>query len=246
MMFGPTQVAASISTRVVESDISEIWPPITPAMPLGPSASHTSAMSELKVRSTPSSVVIFSPSCGAPDDDPAPAHLVEVERVQRLRRGEHHVVRDVHDVRDRPLPRGHQALLQPRRRRPDLHVLEYARREAQADVGVGDLDARVVLGTVVAARLGVAGGRVLGERRGRHRVRVARHAVHPHRIRPVRSDLELEHLVDDRQVLRERGAHRQVLAQDHDPLMVLADPHLVLGKDHSVGLDAAQLRLAER
>ena len=62
MMFGPTQVAASISTRVVSSDTSEIWPPITPAIPLGPSASHTRAMSEVNVRSTSSSVVIVSPS----------------------------------------------------------------------------------------------------------------------------------------------------------------------------------------
>ena len=46
MMFGPTQVAASISTRVVESETSEISPPMMPAIPLGPSASHTSAMSD--------------------------------------------------------------------------------------------------------------------------------------------------------------------------------------------------------
>ena len=61
MMFGPTHVAASISTRVVFSDTSEISPPITPAMPLGPSASHTSAISSVNVRSAPSSVVIVSP-----------------------------------------------------------------------------------------------------------------------------------------------------------------------------------------
>ena len=61
-MFGPTQVAASISTRVVSSDTSEICPPITPPMPDGPSASHTSVMLESRVRSTSSSVVIFSPS----------------------------------------------------------------------------------------------------------------------------------------------------------------------------------------
>ena len=36
MMFGPTQVAASIKTRLVLSETSEIWPPITPAIPLGP------------------------------------------------------------------------------------------------------------------------------------------------------------------------------------------------------------------
>ena len=62
MMLGPTQVAASISTRVVESETSEIWPPMIPAIPLGPSPSHTSAASELKVRSTSSSVAIVSPS----------------------------------------------------------------------------------------------------------------------------------------------------------------------------------------
>ena len=61
MMFGPTQVAASISTRVVASETSETWPPMIPAMPLGPSASHTRAASESKRRSTPSSVTIVSP-----------------------------------------------------------------------------------------------------------------------------------------------------------------------------------------
>ena len=61
-MFGPTQVAASISTRVVPSETSEIWPPITPPMPDGPSASQTTAMLESSVRSTSSSVVIRSPS----------------------------------------------------------------------------------------------------------------------------------------------------------------------------------------
>ena len=52
-------------------------------------------------------------------------------------------------------------------------------------------------------------GRVLGERRGRDGVQVARHAVDTHRVRAVRRDLDLEHLVDDRQVLRERSADRQ-------------------------------------
>ena len=89
----------------------------------------------------------------AHDDAPA-AHLVEVERVQRLGGIQHHVVGDVDHVGDRPLPGRHQPLLEPQRRRPDLDVLEHARREAQADLGV-DLDRDVVLGGVVAARLGV-------------------------------------------------------------------------------------------
>ena len=62
-MFVPTHVAASISTRVVEPDTSETAPPMIPPIPEGPSASHTSAVGLWKVRSTPSSVVIFSPSC---------------------------------------------------------------------------------------------------------------------------------------------------------------------------------------
>ena len=60
--FGPTHVAASIRTRVVASETSEIWPPMIPAMPDGPSASPTSAIEESKVRSTSSRVVIRSPS----------------------------------------------------------------------------------------------------------------------------------------------------------------------------------------
>ena len=61
-MFGPTQVAASISTRVVDSETSETCPPMIPPIPVGPSASHTSAVVPSKVRSTSSSVVIVSPS----------------------------------------------------------------------------------------------------------------------------------------------------------------------------------------
>ncbi len=61
-MFTPFQLATSSRTRVVESETSETWPPMIPAMPEGPLRSQTSTVSESKVRSIPSSVVIFSPS----------------------------------------------------------------------------------------------------------------------------------------------------------------------------------------
>ena len=61
-MFGPFQVAASISTRVVPAWTSERAPPITPAIDVGPSASSITTMSASSVRSTSSSVVIVSPS----------------------------------------------------------------------------------------------------------------------------------------------------------------------------------------
>ncbi len=60
-MLTPFQVATSSSTRVVESETSETWPPMIPAIPEGPSRSQTSTASSSKLRSTPSSVVIFSP-----------------------------------------------------------------------------------------------------------------------------------------------------------------------------------------
>ena len=61
-MFTPFQVATSSRTRVVESETSETSPPMIPAIPEGPLRSQTSTVCESKVRSTPSSVVIFSPS----------------------------------------------------------------------------------------------------------------------------------------------------------------------------------------
>ena len=61
-MFGPFQVAASISTRVVESRTSERSPPMIPAIDVGPSSSQMISMSASNVRSTSSSVVIVSPS----------------------------------------------------------------------------------------------------------------------------------------------------------------------------------------
>ena len=123
-MFGPFQVAASISTRVVVAATSERAPPITPAIDVGPSASAIRTTSGSSRRSTSSSVVIVSPAAAAAHDEAPARDAVEVERVQRLAGHEHHVVRDVDDVGDRPLAGGHQPRLQPRRRGPDRDVLE--------------------------------------------------------------------------------------------------------------------------
>ncbi len=61
-MFTPFQVAASSRIREVEPATSETWPPMIPAMPVGPSRSHTRTVCSSNVRSEPSSVVIVSPS----------------------------------------------------------------------------------------------------------------------------------------------------------------------------------------
>ena len=77
----------------------------------------------------------------APHHQPAAGHEVVVERVHRLAGREHHEVRDVDDVVDRPHARRGQPRLQPLGRRPDLHVLVQPRGEARAQLGVLDLDA---------------------------------------------------------------------------------------------------------
>ena len=61
-MLVPTNVAASTSTRVVVSETSDTWPPITPPMPVGPSGSVIRHISSVNVRSTSSRVVMVSPS----------------------------------------------------------------------------------------------------------------------------------------------------------------------------------------
>ena len=58
-----SKFAASSSTVVVFAPISVSSPPMIPAMPDGPSASHTSAIDGSSARSVSSSVVIRSPSC---------------------------------------------------------------------------------------------------------------------------------------------------------------------------------------
>ena len=128
--------------RGVRAAPRERAPPITPAIDVGPSSSSIRTMSRSSVRVCPSSVSTCSPSRGAADGELRAGHAVEVERVQRLPGQQHHVVGDVDHVRDRPLAGGHQPRLQPRRARPDLHVLEHARGEARAQLGALDGDRR--------------------------------------------------------------------------------------------------------
>ena len=61
-MLVPFQLATSSSTLVVSAETSETWPPMIPAIPEGPFASQTSTVSASRRRSSPSSVVIVSPS----------------------------------------------------------------------------------------------------------------------------------------------------------------------------------------
>jgi hypothetical protein len=85
--------------------------------------------------------------------------------------------------------------------------------------------------------------RPLGRRQRRvgGRVDLARDAVDTQAVGPVGRDLQLEHVGGDREHIGQRRAGREGLREHHDPVVVGADRQLVLGEDHAVGLDAAQL-----
>ena len=155
----PPSARASCLSRT-----SERAPPITPAIEVGPSASSITHISASSVRSTSSSVVIVSPSRARRTTSRAAGHEVGVEGVHRLPGEQHHVVRDVDDVVDRALAGGHQARLEPQRRRADRHVLEEPGGEARAQVGRLHVDREA--GDRVARRVRV--------RRPRRRARAAR------------------------------------------------------------------------
>ena len=183
---------------------------------------------------------------GRPHDDLAPGHLVEVEGVQRLAGQQHHVVGDVDDVVDRPLAGGDQAGLEPERRWADRDVDERARREPRTEIG-NVHPHRCDLGDVAVA------GRLRIGRPGRTRqlgaaqcMDLARHPEDAEAIGAVGCDLELEHLLGDREKVSERRAGGRLDAVQHgDSVAVLAELHLGLGEDHPRRLDAAQLGLAE-
>ena len=210
-MLTPFQVAASSRTRVVDSETSDVWPPMIPAMPEGPLRSQTRTVSASKARSTPSSVVIFSPFRRSPDDQPALRHLIEVERVQRLRREQHHVVGDVDDVVDRPLARRGEPRLQPRRRGAKRHLGEHPGGEARTELRNLDGDRRVVRRLALAGGLGILLPRRLGQWSAAERVHLPRHPVDAEAIHPVRVDLELEDGLGNRQDLGKRSTGRQSL-----------------------------------
>ena len=112
-----------------------------------------------------------------------------------------------------------------------------------AQVGVGDLygDRRVGRS---AAHGRLADGRRREREGGRSRY-LAGHAVDREAVGPVGRDLDLEDRLGDRQVVGKRRAHRPVGRQHDDTRARLLEAELLLGEHHAVGLDAAQVGLAQ-
>ena len=168
-----------------------------PSARRSPTASRHRAITSVSVSSVrcwPSSVVTGSPSVARRTMISRPATLSRSKAWVGSPSAQHHVVGDVDDVRDRPHPGRRDPGLQPRRRRPDLDVGEHPARPARTQVWGVDAPRDVVVHGALA------GGLRIGARRRRqigveHRRDLAGDAVHGQAVRPVRRDLELQHLV---------------------------------------------------
>ena len=163
-----------------------------------------------------------------------------VERVQRAAEREHHVVRHVDDVRDRPHPGRREPRLHPGRRRADRDVAEGATEVARAALEVLDTDVHGLLG---GAR-GVD-PRHRSELGARQRRDLARDPVDRLQVGAVEPGLDLEHVLPQREQVVERRSRGPLRGQDEDPGVVGAELELPLGEDHPLGELAAELRRLE-
>ena len=179
-----------------------------------------------------------------PHDERAAADLGGVEGVQGLAPAEHHVVRHVDDVADRPHAGVREARLEPRRRVGGLHPADDARAVARAEVGVDDLDGDRLFGRGAAQHRRSGGGR-RRQLRPRRRRDLAGDAVDAEAVGPVRGQLELEHRLAHRQVVLQRRADLPVGRQHDDAGALLLVAELLLAHHHAVALDAAQVGLLE-
>ena len=177
----------------------------------------------------------------AADNDPAAGQLGEVERVQRVAEGEHRVVGDVDDVRDRPHPCRQQSCLEPDRRRPARDVAEEPADVTRAAFEVVDLHADLL----VAVAAGIGAG-LRSELEVVERGHLARDAVHRQQVGTVVERFELEHLVRERQHVAERRPGLEAVLEHHDAGVIDAELDLVLGEDHAVAHLSAYLAALEQ
>ena len=183
--------AASSATTRVSSEISLDAPPMTPA--------RASAGSPPRPAMTPTRAGSFRSDAVERRDRlafPRPAHhqlrarhAGEVERVARLARLDHHVVRQVDDVVDRPDAHLLEPVAQPGRTTGPCARRGCARRTARRGPGASMTTSSASCGR----RAGLRHARVeRPQRQAVERCHLARDAVDVHAVDAVRRDVELE------------------------------------------------------
>jgi hypothetical protein len=152
-----------------------------------------------------------------------------VERVDRFAELEHHVVRGVDDVADRPHPGRKQADLNVVRRRGDAHIVDPAPHEARAQVRRFDADAQTFGNRRPGLRRISGWPAHLGARRGGD---LARQPDEAQRIATIRLYVDVEH--DVAVQLTQRLPERRIGRQDQDAVGVAREVQLVAGAEHPV------------
>ena len=183
--------AASRATAVVPSWISLDAPPMTPASaraasPPCPAMTPTRAGS---VRSTPSSVVSFSPGRDQRTTSFPAGHAAEVEGVGRLAHLDHHVVGQVHHVVDRADPHELEPVAQPERARHPPSRRGRARRSARTGRAPRSATSSEPRPPGPSRPRKSASGPQRQAVQGRH---LASHAVDVHAVDAVGGDVEVE------------------------------------------------------
>ena len=186
---------------------------------------------------------------GVRDLDDTGGQRLGVERVQRLPELEHHVVRDVDEVRDR----SHAHTAEPLRDPPGQRGATASHRDAFDD-------ARDVPGASIGARDRELDVRRSGayERReidvgqhelaAEHRDQLARHAEMAEHVPTICRCVDLEHpVVEAERNLRAHPKRRAVILGQHDDARVIvSEAELILGAQHARRHDALDRLGSER
>ena len=235
-MFRPTKFAASIRASVVSSPTSASSAPITPAMTSPRSSSAITSISSSSRRVEPSRSVICSPWPRPPYDDALP-HLRRVEGVYGLAGLQHDVVGSIDDGVDGPHAGGVDATPHPERRLLSGRQVGDA-PQVVPRAEIPGLDPQPEVLCRLTSRLQnrfwnpVADLEDGGE--------FSRDPDHAPQVGPVGGDVDVQHGLPDRKVVRNGTPDLVRLVEQQYPFVVGGDAELALAHHHPVGLQAPQ------
>ncbi len=174
----------------------------------------------------------------------APRHhrarkLGKIIDVRRTAKGEHQVVGEVNQQRNRALACAFQARLQPIGRGAIGDAGDDAAIERRAAFRIVSADFHRAI-----AALSKRGDRNRLQRPQPLRRKIAGDAVNTHAVRAVGRHRDLDHRVGT-VVIGETRAHRRVVRQFDDPVVIFAQFQLADRAHHTVGFDPADRALAQ-
>ena len=159
--------------------------------------------------------------------------------MQRLAELHHDVVRHVDHIVDRAQPDALERLLQPLRRRADLHVADQPPGVAAAEVRRFDRD-QARSRNRARRHLHLRQLRLGAEQAGD----IARDAPHRKPVGTVRRDFDLNPGVPRKQRF-DRQPELGIGGKQHEAVVIVGEPELLLAAHHPLRLDAAELRLLD-